>query len=187
MVTIEEFRQKLEEATNKTHPREHAQLVDSLKDIYPHSIRCLSSPLTNDRYAPKVINTIEDCFLYVFKDIFSHKMLKAFKKVLDIFEMHYKDIGIRLISEGILELHNSWKDDDHVVVYFNNSIPVHFGKIDKRAIISKWGVVHVWMHGLWEVPLSYGNTVKFSDGQVNETVFWKVIMSWINSDSIKEE
>ena len=114
-------------------------------------------------------------------------MLKAFKKVLDIFEMHYKNIGIRLISEGILELHNSWKDDDHVVVYFNNSIPVHFGKIDKRAIISKWGVVHVWMHGLWEVPLSYGNTVKFSDGQVDETVFWKVIMSWIKSDSIKEE
>jgi len=169
MVTLEEFRQKLEEATDRTHPREHAKHVDGLKDIYPHNISCLSNPLINDKLIPIIINSTVDCFLFVFKNIFSPEMLKVFN------EMDFEKIEIRLISEGLLELHNAWSDNDRIVVYFNKNVPVHFGKIDNETIISKWGKGNVWRHELWQVPLSYGDTVKFSNGQVNEPVFWNVV------------
>ena len=86
--------------------------------------------------------------LFVFENIFSPKMLKVFN------EIDFENIEIRLISEGLLELHNAWSDNDRIVVYFNNNIPVHCGKTDKKTINSKWGKGNVWRHELWEVPLS---------------------------------
>ncbi len=169
MVTLEEFRQRLEEATARTPPGEHTKRIDPLKHIYSHNISCLSTYLTNDEPILISTNTTLDCFLFVFKNIFSPEMLKVFNKI------DFENIERRFISEGLLELHNAWSDNDRIVVYFDNNVPVHCGKTDKKTIISKWGKGHVWRHELWHVPLSYGNTVKFSNGQLNESAFWRAV------------
>jgi len=52
-----------------------------------------------------------------------------------------------------------------IVIYLDgDSAPRHAGKISGGGkIISKWGAgrTHVWKHGLWEVPVEYGNDVQF--------------------------
>jgi len=44
---------------------------------------------------------------------------------------------------------------------------MHFGKIEQDRIISKWGKGLIWEHPVFEVPLSYGHVVKYSNGIVN--------------------
>jgi hypothetical protein len=39
-----------------------------------------------------------------------------------------------------------------IVLYFNN---------DRGEVLSKWGEFPVYQHGLWEVPASYGQDVKY--------------------------
>jgi len=175
MTTLDQFRQKLEEATNKSHPREHGKNVDELRDIYPHNIVCISNPLSTDNLMPRIYNPTEDCFIYVFKDILSPEMLKSF---LDAYERNEKldsRIEYRLISEGFIDLHKGQNENDIVIVYFNNSNPAHFAKIANNIITSKWGRGNVWRHGLWEVPLSYGDEVMYSNGRIKESIFEEVI------------
>ena len=51
------------------------------------------------------------------------------------------------------------KDGDHVL-YIGSQIE-HAGKVAQDAVESKWGKAHLWRHGVFEVPLRYGNTVRF--------------------------
>jgi hypothetical protein len=51
------------------------------------------------------------------------------------------------------------KEGDHVL-YLSSQIE-HAGKVDQGAVESKWGRAHLWHHGVFEVPLRYGDTVKF--------------------------
>jgi hypothetical protein len=47
------------------------------------------------------------------------------------------------------------------VVYAAGSRIEHAGRVNKKAIESKWGLGHTWRHGLYEVPWRYGNVVRF--------------------------
>jgi len=49
-----------------------------------------------------------------------------------------------------------------VVLYFNNDRWTHLGVITASGeVLSKWGEFPVYQHGLWEVPASYGQDVKY--------------------------
>ena len=37
----------------------------------------------------------------------------------------------------------------------------HTGVVRSESILSKWGVGHLWLHDLWEVPASYGDAKAF--------------------------
>lgn len=51
--------------------------------------------------------------------------------------------------------------DGYLIVYFNKETPTHSGKLlEDGRVISKWGLDHLYNHGLWEVPASYGNEYK---------------------------
>ena len=47
---------------------------------------------------------------------------------------------------------------------------IFHGKLENDMIISKWGIGLIWKHSLFELPLSYGSTVKYSDGDVDNKV-----------------
>lgn len=72
-----------------------------------------------------------------------------------------------MLNKKFLSLHEECNNNDRVVVYFNGSEVTHFGLIDGEKIKSKWGSGLIWEHMLFEVPVTYGNTVKFSDGLVD--------------------
>jgi len=74
-----------------------------------------------------------------------------------------------------LSMHDEKKDGDQVVIYFDKGDPTHFGKIVGNKIESKWGSGCVWLHDLFEVPLSYGESVKYSDGKLDLDIFENIL------------
>ena len=52
-------------------------------------------------------------------------------------------------------------EDGDVVVYSDDGVVKHAGRVQDGMIVSKWGTAHLWWHRLYEVPLRYGSTVKF--------------------------
>jgi hypothetical protein len=53
------------------------------------------------------------------------------------------------------------RDDDTLVVYYLAGGIEHSGRQWDGRVRSKWGNGHIWEHALHEVPLSYGDTVRF--------------------------
>jgi hypothetical protein len=47
-----------------------------------------------------------------------------------------------------------------VVVYFAAGWPIHAAVIDGNTLVSKWGLAHLWRHGIAEVPEGYGQTIR---------------------------
>lgn len=116
-------------------------------------------------------NRIE-CFKFVFGD----KIPKdIWDKITKLPPGKCKDLIVRSFAEGFLALHDERKDNDEFVVYLKDDIPKHFGKISGDRVESKWGRGPIWKHGLWEVPLTYGDTVKFSTGKMDHSVLRKII------------
>lgn len=52
------------------------------------------------------------------------------------------------------------QDGDHVVYYSGSTIE-HAGRVKTGAVESKSGLMHLLRHGLFEVPMRYGNKVRF--------------------------
>lgn len=48
-----------------------------------------------------------------------------------------------------------------LVLYRNHEEITHAGLVAGSRIISKWGTGHLWLHGLLEVPASYGDATSF--------------------------
>lgn len=160
-----EFRHKLDEAT-QGFPRKHIKRIADLNGLYPHNIRLYGNPNVFDN---------DDCFLYVFRDRIPSDLLTIFENLVTDNSDLFEDIGHDLISKGFISLHNDQRGSDTIAVYFAGGAAKHFGRIEGNRIISKWGRGYAWKHDLFEVPLSYGNTVKFSNGEIDEDVFRKIV------------
>jgi hypothetical protein len=51
------------------------------------------------------------------------------------------------------------KDDD-MILYSDDRGPLHAGRWSGTAVVSKWGLAHLWKHGMFEVPTRYGHIVR---------------------------
>ena len=67
----------------------------------------------------------------------------------------------RLIRKNILqELDDPTKGD--LVVYFDSISVMHIGRLlSESRVESKWGIGHLYHHGLFEVPERYGSIVRY--------------------------
>lgn len=164
-MNLKDFRKKIEEATQGI-PRKHPENIASLFKDYPYSIMLQSNP--------NYIDSTTDCFLFVFQGKIPDKLVEKIRNF-------YEDTSTRvdyfhqLLDDGFIELHTSRKANDEVVVYFNDGVPAHFGKLENDLVISKWGIGLIWKHKLFEVPLSYGDTVKYSDGNIDNKVLKRLL------------
>lgn len=156
-ITLENFRKKLEEATQGI-PKKHPENIASLSKDYPHIITLQSNP--------NCIDPTIDCFLFVFKCKIPDELEK---KIINIYDdaSNFGAYVHQLLDDGFIEMHTLPKTSDEVVVYFKDGVPVHFGKLENDLVISKWGRCLIWKHKLFEVPLSYGDTAKYSDGNID--------------------
>ena len=66
-----------------------------------------------------------------------------------------------LIDEVLVDREPGSASNEDIIIYFDNSIPTHAGKVNKGRVVSKWGTGHLWEHAIYEVPLSYGDRIKF--------------------------
>lgn len=163
---MDEFRNRLEEATTGI-PTRHPDLIATLKEVYSHKIDIQGNP--------NFIDTRTDCFLYIFRDKIAADIVNVFEALVEDNPDLFERIGERFISEGFISLHEGRKPDDQIVVYFDHKDIKHFGKLVGDRVVSKWGRGLVWKHGLFEVPLSYGTRVMYSNGQVNENVLREIV------------
>jgi hypothetical protein len=64
-----------------------------------------------------------------------------------------------LIATVLIETDNP--ADGDFVVYFQDGMVKHSGIWAGGRVQSKWGTGHLWEHALHEVPLRYGDHVRF--------------------------
>ena len=48
-----------------------------------------------------------------------------------------------------------------LIVYFSGESVTHSGVVGQELIRSKWGSAHTWDHCIFEVPTSFGSTVRY--------------------------
>lgn len=154
-----EFRKKLGEINNQPSFSQHPKFIDNLRFVYSHNIHINSNPF--------IFNSTTDCFDFVFGNKIPKDIQNKIKRIGQSNPDSLKKTITNLISKGLIDLHEQQRDEDRVAVYFKDGIPEHFGQIVDNVIMSKWGRGHVWKHGLWEVPHSYGDHVKYSTGEIN--------------------
>lgn len=161
MDELNKFRKILEDVT-KGIPSRHPQRINCLLKDYSHSIKVQGNP--------NVMDTTTDCFMYVFKDNLPDRLRKTIDKVSENSQDNTINIFQELLDNDFIELHDTQRIEDAVIVYFDNGIAKHFGRIVNGEIISKWGKGLIWKHPVFEVPISYGNIVKYSNGKINMVV-----------------
>jgi len=166
-MNLKDFRKKIEEATQGI-PRKHPQNIASLSKDYPHSITLQSNP--------NYMDSTTDCFLFVFQANIPDELVKKIGKFYEDKDTSNRvDYFLQLLDDGFIELHTLRKANDEVVVYFNDGVPTHFGRLENDLVISKWGIGLIWKHKLFEVPLSYGDAVKYSDGNIDNKVLKRLL------------
>jgi len=161
----EEFRYKLGEITKEPRPG-HQEDIEALKATYNHNIKLIQRVYGGD-----------DCFQHIFRSNLPRDILKRFNSLVENSPDVFKRIVRLLIHKNALLMHDEKKDGDQVVIYFDKEDPTHFGKIVGNKIESKWGSGCVWLHDLFEVPLSYGKSVKYSDGILDLDIFENILSS----------
>ncbi len=149
------LRERISEITKDSIPTKHGKLIEKIKNEFKHNIILISNP--------NFIDTTEDCFLFVMEKILKKDEIK---KLGDIDTNNIENID-RLINKGFLLLHDEYKENDKIVIYLHENKIMHFGWIENESVVSKWGKGLIWEHQLFEVPITYGSTVKYSDGFVN--------------------
>jgi hypothetical protein len=127
--------------------KEQIEHIDSLRTKYPHSITLLRETIPNGlRF---------NCYQYAFSLENITLRVGILREVRPL-----RDFTQSLV-DGLLDeisLDNA-ENGDHVL-YIGSQIE-HAGKINEGMVESKWGLGHLWRHGLYELPLKYGVCVRF--------------------------
>ena len=165
MMGLNDFRKQLDLATQGI-PSKHPDAIRALLKEYSHKISLKCNP--------NFIDLKSDCFLFVFEEYVPKQLvgkIRTFSQNISKKPNVFKE----LLNKGFIELHDERKARDKIVVYFDKGTVTHFGKIENDKILSKWGVGLVWEQPLFEVPLSYGNEVKYSSGEMDVEVLENIL------------
>ncbi|OGS46972.1 MAG: hypothetical protein A2539_09000 [Elusimicrobia bacterium RIFOXYD2_FULL_34_15] len=163
------FREKLQDIANKYICSEQTQAIFELYKTYSHFIKVVEEAIQGKPETFKY-----NCFMYAFN--INHKnpnsqIMLILKREFDknseteIF-FTIKFIDFYLTIKCLHEISFNKIGNDDIIIYFDeNSIPLHAGKIKNGRVISKWGLSgNLYEHSIWEVPIKYGTDVKYFEG-----------------------
>ena len=152
-----QLRKKIQEITDTyTGEKIGAQprLIAELAAAYPHSITLLEEKKAGDPHSLQF-----NCHEYAFGLRDSKKVKRISLLYEDIFpDGHFVSW---LIANALTETSKGKLQQGDVVVYFSKSEATHSGLWVDGKIRSKWGGCHLWEHGLYEIPISYGSRLRF--------------------------
>ena len=152
----EVLRKALSEITTK-HVRKqaHAQipLIEGLRERYGHSISLVQQALPGRPETGQFT-----CYQYAFN------LVDAPPEVVRIASTHQEIYPSPafvqyLIDHVLIEL--PAPKDGCVIVYSDDQIIKHAGRMQGQMVVSKWGTAHLWRHRIYEVPITYGSDVRF--------------------------
>lgn len=151
------LREKLEEMTRADDVSRHPALLAEVAHEYPNTIVLIDSPHPIRRYT---------CMMHVldfaekpdYATIAKHGRGEIF--AAGAFAHWLLDKGF------LVELKQDDAREGDIVLYFNEDGRFkHAGLIGANGrVVSKWGIGHLYQHELFEVPESYGTTVRFFRG-----------------------
>jgi hypothetical protein len=145
------LRRTLREMTEVLDISQHPSILRKLTRTCPNTISVLKSEHPLERYT---------CAMYAFD--FAEK--REYVQIAECGRFAGRDFLHWLLNMGLLE-EVSEKDacQGDLVIYFSEAGRFeHIGaKPETDRVVSKWGTGHLYEHGLFEVPESYGTTVRF--------------------------
>lgn len=145
------LRTLLQEITDCPDVGTHANQIEQLRVVHPHSIKTLSGPNDDLRY---------NCVMFALgietDDIYL-KMLYRFPS-----DVHANTAFVQFLVERGDILEQARAEPKSLVVYFGKEKVEHIGRIvDDGRVQSKWGTKgHLYEHAIFEVPATYGDTVR---------------------------
>ena len=154
----EALRKALSEITTRyvrQQAHEQIRLIEGLRKQYEHSILLVQQAI---RGRPETGQFT--CYQYAFN------LVDPPPEVVRIASAHeniYPSSAFvqYLIDHTLTEL--PAPKDRCVLVYSNGQEIKHAGKMQEQMVTSKWGTAHLWRHRIYEVPITYGNDVRFFD------------------------
>lgn len=133
---------------NNTNFDNHSVRLEELRVEFSHSIELLEFDEDNEAC---------NCVMYAMN-------FRLFPASRILFENFYADTAYlnSLIEQGHLIGRES--NVGSLAVYYRDSREQHSGIVTEDGRIkSKWGTGFLYEHGLWEVPSSYGTSIRYFD------------------------
>lgn len=145
------LRTLLDEITDCKDVATHAQKIELVRVIHPHSIKALSGPKDTPKY---------NCVMFALGIETDDTYLKMCYQCPD--DVHANTAFVQfLIDRGDI-LEQSSAEPKSLVVYFGKEKVEHIGRVvDDGRVQSKWGTGLLYQHAIFEVPANYGDTVRF--------------------------
>jgi hypothetical protein len=101
-----------------------------------------------------------NCFMWAFDLLDRNWLNNLIPGGNDIYPR--SDFADHLVRHHLHEIPQEEIKKDDIVVYFKDGKPVHAGTWDSGLVVSKWGLYsHLWKHGLCELPIEYGEEIRF--------------------------
>ncbi len=148
-----DLRQNLQIITETTPVDQHPEKIQDLASLTGHSIKVVGSFFAVSEYTCVVhsFDLVRDP-LYVSVADFGLGRIFAGSEFI-----HYL-LDQRLLSE--YQYDSVFNGD--LVMYLKNDSFKHIGLVlEKNRVLSKWGTGHLYNHLTWEVPISYGDKVRY--------------------------
>jgi hypothetical protein len=158
MLEDENLRRELDAACKIRIPAEYQQRLDDLKARFDHSILVLPEGRGEIRRF--------NCFAYAF-GVWNNPRYDCLVDRTQSSVLIDSALVMEMLNRGDLIEVATPRDEPSVVFYFSGEKLMHAGCVKAVSgdliitIHSKWGGNEVHEHKLWEVPLEYGDRVRF--------------------------
>lgn len=148
---MDELRIKLFEITNNGRPETHIELIRQLGDRIPHTVEVRDGPAIIERYT---------CVMHAFNLIENQEYADIIRAAPQYVFASTDFLQRIIVREELLQ--REQPEAGGLVVYLSNHCAKHIGRmITPDRVESKWGIGHLYQHGIWEVPAQYGSEVKY--------------------------
>jgi hypothetical protein len=144
----------------------------------PHRLARLRDGLPNNRY---------NCFAYAF-DVYARA---DYQQLADVHAKRSKapidpKLVKHMVETGTLVEHREELQVGDIVLYENEGEFVHAARVVEEDGLchSKWGIGHLYQHGVWEVPTSYGRRFRTVYSKGPDTVM-DVLKRWLAAQTKK--
>jgi len=157
------LRQEISEITDFMGVEKHEEELNKLKEgpQYSHSIK-------RHKYAYPYCEYTCMVYVFGFAGHEGYRKIALLKKENVFAGITFAEYLIK--SAYLKEIENP-KSTRKMILYFNDKKLVHGGISIGKRVISKWGNQLHWRHGIWEVPVKYGDTVKYYELLSTNTAF----------------
>lgn len=149
-----QLRQRLQQITDEAPVERHPAQVEALRAEFGHTIQVVESELPISGYTCGVhsFGLIDDP---TYRDVAGFGCGKTFAGA---------EFVQFLLANGLLEEKVAGVAGD-LVIYFDGVAFKHVGRMAQDGrILSKWGQGYLYNHQVWEVPLDYGQVVRYFQG-----------------------